>query len=99
MWDLKIVADGQTDSLTNLIKCVVIYRSYSYAFWSTSLWAPDCTYTVQCTCVISWLPLQYGEIAKDLCKLNNEATSTCSNCSYHCTVVTIVHILYMYMCN
>ena len=44
-WVLKIVTDGQTDSLTNLIKCVVVYRSYSYAFWSTSLWAPDSTYT------------------------------------------------------
>ena len=31
-WVLKIVTDGQTDSLTNLIKCVVVYRSYSYAF-------------------------------------------------------------------
>ena len=40
MWVLKIVTDGQTDSLTNLIKCVVVCRSYSYAFWSTSLWAP-----------------------------------------------------------
>ena len=40
LWVLKIVTDGQTDSLTNLIKCVVICRSYSYAFWSTSLWAP-----------------------------------------------------------
>ena len=39
-WVLKIVTDGQTDSLTNLIKCVVVCRSYSYAFWSTSLWAP-----------------------------------------------------------
>ena len=39
-WVLKIVTDSQTDSLTNLIKCVVICRSYSYAFWSTSLWAP-----------------------------------------------------------
>ena len=36
-WVLKIVTDGQTDSLTNLIKCVVVYRSYSYAL---SLWAP-----------------------------------------------------------
>ena len=44
-WVLKIVTDGQTDSLTNLIKCVVDYRSYSYAFWSTSLWAPDITNT------------------------------------------------------
>ena len=43
-WVLKIVTDGQTDSLTNLIKCVVVYRSYSYAFWSTSLWAPGIIY-------------------------------------------------------
>ena len=34
-WVLKI--DCQTD----LIKCAVVYRSYSYAFWSTSLWAPE----------------------------------------------------------
>ena len=34
---LKIVTDGQTDSL---IKCMVVYRSYSYGFWSTLLWAP-----------------------------------------------------------
>ena len=40
---LKIVIDCQTDSFTNIIKCVVVYRSYSYAFWSTSLWAPDST--------------------------------------------------------
>ena len=33
-WVLKIVTDGQTDSLTNLIKCVVVYRSYSYRFLS-----------------------------------------------------------------
>ena len=40
MWVWKIVTEGQTDSLTNLIKCVVVYHSYSYAFWSTWLWAP-----------------------------------------------------------
>ena len=34
-WVLKIVTDSQTNSLTNLIKCVVVCRSYSYAFWST----------------------------------------------------------------
>ena len=27
----KIVTDGHTDSLTNLIKCEVVCRSYSYA--------------------------------------------------------------------
>ena len=32
---LKIVTDDQTDSLTNLIKCKVVYHSYFYAFWST----------------------------------------------------------------
>ena len=37
---LILVTDCQTDSLTNLIRCVVVYRSYSYTFWSTSLWAP-----------------------------------------------------------
>ena len=31
-WVLKIVTDGQTDNLTNLIKCVVVCHSYSYAF-------------------------------------------------------------------
>ena len=41
MWVLKIVTDSQTVSLTNLIKCVVVCCSYSYAFWSNSLWAPD----------------------------------------------------------
>ena len=40
-WVLEIVTDSQTDSLTNLIKCIVVYRSYSYTFWSTSLWDPD----------------------------------------------------------
>ena len=40
-WVLKIVTDGQTDSLTNLIKCMVGYRFYSYAFWSMWLWTPD----------------------------------------------------------
>ena len=41
MWFLKMVTDCQdADSLTNLITCVVIYCSYSCAFWSTSLWAP-----------------------------------------------------------
>ena len=30
---------------TNLIKCVVAYRSYS---WSTSLWAPAGTYMRRC---------------------------------------------------
>ena len=44
-WVLKIVTDGQTDSLPNLIKCVVVYCSYSYALWSTSLSAPGITYT------------------------------------------------------
>ena len=43
MWVLKIVTDGQTDSLGKLIKCVVIRHSYSYAFWSMSLRAPDQT--------------------------------------------------------
>ena len=45
-WVLKIVTDGQTGSLTNLIKCVVVCRSYSNAFWLMSLWAPGitCTY-------------------------------------------------------
>ena len=38
-WLLKIVTDSQTDSLTNLIKCMVVCRSYSYTFWSTLLWA------------------------------------------------------------
>ena len=37
---LKIVTDGQTDSLA---KCMVICHSYSYPFWSMSLWAPDQT--------------------------------------------------------
>ena len=46
-WVLKIVTTCQTDSLTNLIKCVVVCRSYSYAFWSTSLWARGLT----CTCI------------------------------------------------
>ena len=32
-WVRKIVTDGQTNSLTNLIKCMVVYCSYS-------LWAP-----------------------------------------------------------
>ena len=39
----NLVNVGQTDSLPNLIKCVVVYRSYSYALWSTSLWAPGNT--------------------------------------------------------
>ena len=42
----KVVTDGQTDSLTNLIKFVVVYCSYSYAFWPKSLWAPDYTCVV-----------------------------------------------------
>ena len=43
IWVLKIVTNGQTDSLTNLIKCVVVCHSNSYTFWSISLWAPDIT--------------------------------------------------------
>ena len=62
-WILKIVTDGQTDSLTNLIKCVVVYRSYSYAFWSTSLWAPDniyiYIYNIYITSVLPALHLKY----------------------------------------
>ena len=44
MWVLKIVTDGQTDNSTNIIKCVVLCHSYSYAFWSTSLWSPGSIY-------------------------------------------------------
>ena len=55
MWVLKIVTDGQTDSLTNLIKCVVVYCSYSYAFWSTSLWAPGLRYMSKCIYVTEFV--------------------------------------------
>ena len=41
MWVLKIVTDGQIDSLTNLIKCVVVCHSYSSTSWSMSLWDPN----------------------------------------------------------
>ena len=37
---IHVVTDGQTDSLTNLIKCMVVYSFYSCTFWSTSLWSP-----------------------------------------------------------
>ena len=33
-WVLKIVTDGQTDSLTNLIKCVVVYRLRFLSSWA-----------------------------------------------------------------
>ena len=43
-WALKIVTDGQTDSLHDQFNemrgCLHVYLSYSYAFWSMSLWAP-----------------------------------------------------------
>ena len=56
-WVLEIVTDDQTDSLTNLIKCVVVYRSYSYTL---SLWTSDftcsCIYMYNvCTCTLSLL--------------------------------------------
>ena len=41
-WVLKIV---QTDSLTNLIKCMVVCRSYAFTFLSTSFWGPDTSNT------------------------------------------------------